>query len=193
MSVRVVLPPWSGRWHAMAKTWSGRARGLRAHVPRRHMVAAVVGLAVAGVGTVVATSASAGTATADELLPPPAVEDFSYPQAEEILAEQGFLLKRGDGHIVLAECGSEENLLRLLARDREDVCFRTTAAEGFLSLEIESVYGVRTNDYDNTHLEMTAEGDRVEYDIPADTWEGVGEAAEDSKEPHVLVEIRVTR
>lgn len=120
-----------------------------------------------------------------------AVEEFDYPQAEEILAEQGFLLKRGDGHIVLAECGSEENLLTLLARGREDVCFRVTGTEGFLSLELDSVYGVRTNDYSNTHLEMTAEGDEVEYDIPANTWEGVGEAV-DGRE-HVLVEIRVTQ
>jgi hypothetical protein len=71
------------------------------------------------------------------------------------------------------------------------VCFRTTGATGFLSLEVDSVYGVRTNDSDNTHLEMTAEGDEVEYDIPADTWEGVGEAV-DGRE-HVLVEIRVTQ
>lgn len=119
------------------------------------------------------------------------VERFAYPDAERILAEEGVLLKRGDGHIVLAECGSEENLLRLLARNREDVCFRTTAAEGFLSLELDSVYGVRTNDSDNTHLEMTADGARSEYDIPAETWEGVGEAV-DGRE-HVLVEIRVTR
>jgi hypothetical protein len=160
-------------------------------IQRGHAVAAAVVLGAVGAVALVATSASAGIASADELLPPPAVEDYNYPRSAEILAEQGFLLKRGDGHIILAECGSEENLLRLLARSRQDVCFRTTGAEGFLSLELDSVYGVRTNDSDNTHLEMTAEGDQVEYDIPADTWEGVGESV-DGRE-HVLVEIRVTR
>lgn len=154
-----------------------------------------VGVAAVAVGTFFGGSAVAGAVRGEVVaaddVPPFAVETFDYPRAEEILAEQGFLLKRGDGHIVLAECGSEENLLTLLARGRDDVCFRTTGTKGFLSLELESVYGVRTNDSDNTHLEMTAEGDRVEYDIPADTWEGVGEAV-DGRE-HVLVEIRVTQ
>ena len=151
------------------------------------------GVVVVAVATFLAGPAMAGAVQAETAadVPPFAVEEFDYPQAEEIQAEQGFLLKRGDGHIVLAECGSEENLLTLLARGREDVCFRLTGAEGFLTLELESVYGVRTNDYDNTHLEMTAEGDQVEYDIPANTWEGVGEAT-DGRE-HVLVEISVTQ
>jgi hypothetical protein len=152
------------------------------------------GITAAVMATFLAAPAMAG-AVRDEVvaddLPPFAVETFEYPQSEEILEEQGLLLKRGDGHIVLAECESEENLLTLLARGRDDVCFRTTGATGFLSLEVDSVYGVRTNDSDNTHLEMTAEGDEVEYDIPADTWEGVGEAV-DGRE-HVLVEIRVTQ
>ncbi|MHC0430878.1 hypothetical protein ACX6XY_11895 [Streptomyces sp. O3] len=120
-----------------------------------------------------------------------AVEDYNYPQADKILAEQGFLLKRGDGHIVLADCASEANLLRFLARDREDVCFKVTGEEGFLTLELDSVHGVRTDDSDNTHLKMTAEGDQAEYDIPAETWEGVGESV-DGRE-HVLVEIRTTK
>ncbi|MEV7523864.1 hypothetical protein [Streptomyces sp. NPDC091371] len=121
-----------------------------------------------------------------------AIEDYNYPNADKILAEQGIVLKRGDGHIVLANCGSEENLLKFLARDRADVCFKVTGDEGFLTLEIKSVHGVRTADSGNTHLAMTAEGDdRVEYDIPAKTWEGVGESV-DGRE-HVLVEIRVTK
>ncbi|GAB3007162.1 hypothetical protein GCM10023080_086010 [Streptomyces pseudoechinosporeus] len=120
-----------------------------------------------------------------------AVEDYNYPNADKILAEQGIVLKRGDGHIVLADCASSDNLLRFLARDREDVCFKVTGDGGFLTLELASVHGVKTDDSGNTHLEMTAEDDQVEYDIPADTWEGVGESV-DGRE-HVLVEIRTTK
>ncbi|MFJ9596004.1 hypothetical protein ACIRS3_24990 [Streptomyces virginiae] len=120
-----------------------------------------------------------------------AVEDYNYPNADKILAEQGIVLKRGDGHIVLADCRSEENLLKFLARDRADVCFKVIGDEGFLTLEIKSVHGVRTDDSGNTHLAMTAENNRVEYNIPAKTWEGVGESV-DGRE-HVLVEIRVTK
>ncbi|MFF3088519.1 hypothetical protein ACFVRB_26250 [Streptomyces nojiriensis] len=120
-----------------------------------------------------------------------AIADYSYPNADKILAEKGFLLKRGDGHIVLADCASEPNLLRFLARDRADVCFKVTGEKGFLALELKSVHGVKTNDVGNTHLEMTAESDRVKYDVPAKTWEGIGESV-DGRE-HVLVEIRTTK
>lgn len=119
-----------------------------------------------------------------------AVEDYAYPNADKILAEQNIVLKRGDGHIVLADCAAGADLLRFLARDREDVCFDVTAETGILTLELPAVHGVKTDDSANTHLEMTAEDDQVEYDIPADTWAGVGESV-DGRE-HVLVEIHVT-
>ncbi|MCY0936901.1 hypothetical protein OTB74_22470 [Streptomyces sp. H34-S4] len=141
----------------------------------------------------VMAGSQASNATAEPVAdtgPGYAVEDYNYPNADKILAEQGILLKRGDGHIVLADCRSEENLLKFLARDRADVCFKVTGDKGFLTLELKSVHGVRTDDSGSTHLAMTAENDRVEYDIPAKTWEGVGESV-DGRE-HVLVEIRVT-
>ncbi|RSS21514.1 hypothetical protein [Streptomyces sp. WAC08452] len=135
-------------------------------------------------------AAGSSTESVAEAAPGYAVEDYNYPDADKILAEQNVVLKRGDGHIVHADCASGDNLLQFLARDHEDVCFRVTADEGFLTLELPAVHGVKTDDSANTHLEMTAEGDQVEYDIPADTWKGVGESV-DGRE-HVLVEIRVT-
>ncbi|MGW7223238.1 hypothetical protein [Streptomyces sp. NPDC054826] len=151
--------------------------------------------AVAGVlAWVVAAGSQSSGAAAEPVAgeaPGYAVEDYNYPGADKILAEQGILLKRGDGHIVLAECTAGENQLMFLARGREDVCFEVTGDEGFLTLELESVNGVRTDDSKNTHLRMTADGDRVEYDIPADRWEGIGESV-DGRE-HVLVEIRTTK
>ncbi|MFE4263778.1 hypothetical protein [Streptomyces sp. NPDC056883] len=136
-------------------------------------------------------TSSASAAPAADQVPGYAVEDFSYPNSDRILAEKGFLLKRGDGHITLADCASEQNLLRFLARDRADVCFKVTGDKGYLALELTSVYGVRTSDAGSTHLEMTAENDRVTYDIPAKTWGGVGESG-DGRE-HMLVEIRTTK
>ncbi|MGA5623728.1 hypothetical protein ACPCTH_02185 [Streptomyces cellulosae] len=136
-----------------------------------------------------AAAGSPAEAVADDA-PGYAVEDYAYPDAAKILAEQDIVLKRGDGHIVLADCAAGADLLRFLARDREDVCFAVTADTGFLTLELPAVHGVKTDDSANTHLEMTAEDDQVEYDIPADTWAGVGESV-DGRE-HVLVEIHVT-
>ncbi|MGC9500867.1 hypothetical protein [Streptomyces sp. WG7] len=135
-------------------------------------------------------AAGPSTEAVADTAPGYAIEDYNYPGADKILAERNIVLKRGDGHIVLADCASGDNLLQFLARDQEDVCFRVTADEGWLTLELPAVHGVKTDDSANTHLEMTAEGDQVEYDIPADTWEGVGESV-DGRD-HVLVEIRVT-
>ncbi|WP_306324345.1 MULTISPECIES: hypothetical protein [unclassified Streptomyces] len=138
-----------------------------------------------------AATTGPGHAPVADAAPGYAVEDYNYPQADKIQAERGIVLKRGDGHIVLTDCASGENLLRILARDSADVCFKVIGDEGFLTLEINSVHGVQTNDSSNTHLEMTAEDDHVEYDIPADTWKGVGES-EDGRE-HMLIEIRTTK
>ncbi|GHC08578.1 hypothetical protein GCM10010348_33580 [Streptomyces anthocyanicus] len=145
--------------------------------------------AVLAQGNAGAAPTTATEAVADAA-PGYAVEDYNYPNADKILAEQNIVLKRGDGHIVLADCAGGGNLLQFLARDHEDVCFEVTADEGYLTLELPAVHGVKTDDSVNTHLEMTAEDDQVEYDIPADTWKGVGESV-DGRE-HVLVEIRVT-
>ncbi|WCN01305.1 hypothetical protein [Streptomyces sp. M92] len=137
-----------------------------------------------------AGAAEPSTETVAEAASGYAVQVYDYPNADKILAEQNIVLKRGDGHIVLADCAAGGDLLRFLARDHDDVCFEVTADEGRLTLELPAVHGVKTDDSANTHLEMTAEGDQVEYDIPADTWAGVGESV-DGRD-HVLVEIRVT-
>ncbi|MFE7411897.1 hypothetical protein [Streptomyces laurentii] len=93
---------------------------------------------------------------------------------------------------MLADCTPDGNLLRFLARDQaQDVCFELTGTEGYLSLELTSVHGVKTNDYSNTHLEMTAATDHVEYDVPAGTWKGIGESV-DGRD-HTLIEIRTTK
>ncbi|MER7741224.1 hypothetical protein ABTX34_23345 [Streptomyces sp. NPDC096538] len=145
--------------------------------------------AVLAQGPAGAASGPSAEAVADAA-PGYAVEDYAYPNADTILAEHDVLLKRGDGHIVLTDCAAGGNLLQFLTRDHDDVCFEVTADEGFLTLELPAVHGVKTEDSANTHLEMTAEDDQVEYDIPANTWEGVGESV-DGRE-HVLVEITVT-
>lgn len=62
--------------------------------------AALIAVA-AGASTVFAASGDDG----GQEIPPVAVEDFSYPQADKVFALTGLILKGGDGHIVLADCG----------------------------------------------------------------------------------------
>lgn len=156
---------------------------------------AVLGAAAIAAGGLFVASSPADAVpsgiAADEL-PPYAVEDFNYPGADRILAERGFLLKRGDGHIVLADC-TADNVLTVSARDlsNEDVCFRVTGDEGFLTLELAGAYLVHTNNYPTTQLETTVAGTTETYEFGPDEWGPIGEST-DGRE-HVLVEIRVSR
>ncbi|WP_230885303.1 hypothetical protein [Streptomyces spinoverrucosus] len=122
-----------------------------------------------------------------------AVEDFDYPQADKILAEQNIVLKRGDGHITLADCVSGTGQLELLARDRADkICFNTVGNEGWLTLEIPAVFSFKGNDYSTT-VNMTVGSEEKSYEITKNTWTPVGETADPEGRDHMLVEIRITK
>jgi hypothetical protein len=151
----------------------------------------VVGVALFSGSAQALVGQGAAAATLEDV-PPFAVEDFEYPGAERILAERGFLLKRGDGHIVLADCGSQANLMEFSVRTLGLVCFRTTGEQGYLTLEMPSVYGVRTDDSTTTHLELTVDGEEATYDVPANTLEAIGESDDPEGRPHTLVEIRTS-
>lgn len=143
-----------------------------------------------GASTPAKASGAAVEPAADEA-PGYAVEDFNYPEADKILEEQGILLKRGDGHILLAECGATD-LLEIYTRTNNKVCFRVTGNTGFLTLEITSVYGVKTNAYDAA-LDLTTGTEEAHEDIPANTWEGVGEVDDPEGRDYTLVEIRTSK
>lgn len=130
-------------------------------------------------------------AVADEA-PGYAVEDFNYPQADKILEERGIVLKRGDGHITVADCVSGTGQLEIYSRTNSKVCFRVTGDTGWLTLEIDRVYGVQTPAYD-TQLNLTVGTEETSVDVPANTWEGVGEIDDPQARPHTLVEIRTSK
>jgi hypothetical protein len=170
----------------------------------RHPFRAAVAAALAAAAAFVAFGATAGadvTPQADE--PPPfAIEDFTYPGAAQIQAERGFLLKRGDGHIVLLdECPvgtTDPDVLLLAARNQpnfSDVCFRVHGNTGHLTLELASVYGVRTGTFSSEVVLSLDDGATTEtYDVPPNTYAGVGET--DPTVPageYALLEITVSR
>ncbi|WP_267243497.1 hypothetical protein [Streptomyces sp. PR69] len=154
---------------------------------------ALAGSALLLTGVASASDAEAnGTAKAAAEQPPFAVEDFAYPGADRILKEKNLKLKHGNGKIVLAECDSEPNLLRVIARDRSDFCFKVTGDDGYLSLEVPSVGGVQSNDY-NAKINMTVGDEHKSFDIPKNSWKGVGENADPAGREHTLVEIITTK
>jgi hypothetical protein len=160
------------------------------------LVGIVSAAAIAGASTLAAAdmtpqhSVTAIQQAADSL-PPFAVEDFEYPNAAKILQEKGITLKRGDGHIILADCTDATDQLHVWTRESADgkFCFRTTATTGYLTLELPEVYGIQTRDQ-TIRAELSAEGTTQTVDVPKNDFKGVGEGTGGA--PTVLLELRVT-
>lgn len=121
-----------------------------------------------------------------------AVENFAYPGADKILAEQNIVLKRGDGHITLADCASGTGLLEVWARDKDKFCFRVVGTSGWLTLELPSVFAIKGNDY-ATEVDMTVGSEEKSFDVEKNTWTAVGEGIDEQGRSHVLVEIRAAK
>ncbi|MEU2996174.1 hypothetical protein ABZ684_01185 [Streptomyces sp. NPDC006995] len=133
------------------------------------------------------------TANVANEAPPVAVEDFNYPGADKILAEKGIILKRGDGHIVYADCASETGLLEILARDKGKVCFRVTGNSGWLTLEIPSVYLIKGSAEHEAQVDMTVDTEEKSFDVAKGQWTPVGESTDEQGREHTLIEIRTSK
>jgi hypothetical protein len=163
----------------------------------RTALAACVAAAAAVAWT--ATSAPAKptppvSATVADDAPGYAVEDFDYPDADKIQQEKGIVLKRGDGHIVLADCGSEDGLLEIWERNRADhICFRVTGNSGYLTLEIPAVYGIKGAGDQSADVTMTVDDETTHYDVPEGTLTPVGESTDPDGRDHTLVEITTSK
>ncbi|MFI5823846.1 hypothetical protein ACIA8I_32915 [Streptomyces rishiriensis] len=121
------------------------------------------------------------------------VEDFNYPGADAIKAQRGITLKRGDGHITLADCASGTGLMEVYSRRSEKVCFRATGASGHLTLEIPSVYGVKGEADHEAAVQLTTDGATQNLDVGKGEWKAAGEAADPDGRAFVLVEIRTSK
>ncbi|MET9610986.1 hypothetical protein ABZZ17_38875 [Streptomyces sp. NPDC006512] len=136
---------------------------------------------------------SPSTVQAANAEPGYAVEMFEYPDGARIGAELGIVLKRGDGHIVLADCSSSESQIQVFSRTRGTFCFRTTGSSGHLAVEIPTVYGLRGDATHKTSVKLTAEGaPEQNIDVDKNQWKPVGEAADPQRRDHVLVELRTS-
>jgi hypothetical protein len=112
----------------------------------------VLALAAAGAlvtsGSVMALASASADDPAASL-----VEDYSYPGAAQVETTRGIKLIKGDGHIMLADCGADPNLppenlilvqtSRLGSPDDTNFCFKATGAKGFLTMEVDDVYFIR--------------------------------------------------
>ena len=162
---------------------------------RKRLLGTAVGALAAGALAWTAMTAAGtptGTVSVAGEAPGYAVEDYAYPQADKILAEKSILLKRGDGHITLADCATGTGQLEVQARDKSKVCFDVKGASGWLTLELPSVYLIRGNDY-TTEADMTVGSEQQSYDIAKNTWTPVGESADDQAREWTLLELRTSK
>ncbi|MFB6862834.1 hypothetical protein [Streptomyces virginiae] len=121
-----------------------------------------------------------------------AIEDGAYPNADRILAERGIKLKRGDGHILLADCSSQAGLLEVYSRKDAKICFKVTGNNGYLSLEIPRVFGVKGNDY-AAQVDMTTGTEEKTFTVDKNTWTPVGESLDEQGREFMLMEIRTSK
>ncbi|MFF3849386.1 hypothetical protein [Streptomyces sp. NPDC002328] len=174
-----------------------------------HMQFRVRGMLLAGtVGTVMAltgfsaltmanaapqtTTAVPGAAHDAGAEPPYAIEDFGYPDAEEIRKQKGITLRRGDGGITLTDCSAPHQIQVWTLQNTEGrYCFRTTGKSGYLTLEVNRVHAIRTDDR-AVRASLTTEGQTTTVDVPKNDYKPVGEGDEKDPRPAVLVELRVT-
>ncbi|MEU9161470.1 hypothetical protein AB0D29_14530 [Streptomyces sp. NPDC048424] len=152
--------------------------------------AACIALAVTATHASEAPAQDKAAVSAD--LPPYATEDFRYPDATRIQTELGITLKRGDGHITLADCASATGLMEVYSRTAGKICFRATGKTGHLSLEIPAVYGMKGDATHEADVTLTAEGSTQNVTVAPNEWKGVGQAADPERRDHDLVEITVS-
>ncbi|MER6122213.1 hypothetical protein ABT173_05885 [Streptomyces sp. NPDC001795] len=160
-------------------------------------------LVVSGIAATFVTLAGVTVASADDpanppsaSTPPSAVEDYNYPGADRILADKGIKLKKGDGHILLADCDQAARQIRVLTVKDDSVgragtyCFKVLGRTGSLTLELPRVFAVEAADHP-VQADLTANGRTTTVDVAKDGFESVGEGTVGGARS-VLVELRVT-
>ncbi|MCT9104749.1 hypothetical protein ACFWD7_45240 [Streptomyces mirabilis] len=165
-------------------------------------------LPVAGAAVILALAGTPMLASADPQptggptgdTPPSAVEDYAYPNADQIQQEAGIKLIKGDGHITLATCDDSGRQIKVLTvqgpsgNPQSAYCFKASAKSGYLSLELPRVFALETTDHPIS-ADLRPQADPS---APAKTvtvgkngYQSVGEGAAGGA-PAVLLELRVT-
>jgi len=163
---------------------------------RRILISGAVGVLAATIGIPLAVADDSPSQQVAADVPPVAVEDFNYPGAADILATKGITLKRGDGHILLADCDTALDQIRVYtvkddAAGRDgNYCFQATAKTGYVTLELPRVFALETAEHPIS-ADLTANGETTTVAIAKDGFESVGEGTVGGARS-VLVEIRVT-
>ncbi|MEU5241080.1 hypothetical protein ACH4UR_10830 [Streptomyces lydicus] len=150
----------------------------------------VLGVAIGLPSPYSASAAPTGVTTGQE--PPSAVEEFDYPDAAKILETKKIKLIKGDGHLLLADCGNSPQQVKVWTR-RGDFCFLANAKRGYVTLEATQVWALETASHPIS-ADLTSRGKTETVNVsktgPQNGYQSVGEGT--TSDPTVLVELRVT-
>ncbi|MFF3982283.1 hypothetical protein ACWGNF_24740 [Streptomyces sp. NPDC055808] len=150
---------------------------------------AVTATALGAAHAVTGGTASSAASTRDEMLS--TVESFNYPNAAQIQAEQGIILKRGDGNIILTACdGTQDITVNSKTKPQKDFCFAVKAKRGYVTLEIARAYGIWTTADPVKTTIKDPDGNITVINAPANDFTGYGEATA-QRVPATLIELRV--
>ncbi|MFH8407236.1 hypothetical protein ACH4FX_20955 [Streptomyces sp. NPDC018019] len=164
----------------------------------RRIITTGVAVAVCAAAVVASTAffhadKSGVSATVVDARPGYAVEGFGYPGSDKIKEETGIVLKRGDGHIMLADCSSDAGLMQVKPRKGKPVCFRITGPSGYLTLEFPSVHTIKGSADHSADVTLTApKAKPQQIEVPKGEWTPVGESV-DPDSQYTLVEIRTSK
>lgn len=128
------------------------------------------------------------------------VEDYAYPRVDQILAEHGLKVFKGDGHILFVtsrtfeegQCPTGQIQVEK-SLDEEpygvNYCFETRGTKGYLSLEVPATFGVRGGD---KPIVATAQlPDRKEdFPVPANEHVAIDPGQGTELPKAILVELR---
>lgn len=156
-----------------------------------------------------ASFAAAATGAEDPVNTPAAlVEDYSYPGATQILAEDGIELISGNGNIIYHDCSApptgnigvvKVRTTEGIGMDRDGlVCFKVIATPGQLTLKIPAVYEIRGDGLEpGTGHRLQADlttpsGDHTTVNVDPDGSTPVGIGDSPDNEPTTLLQLQTS-
>ncbi|MFE2528421.1 S1 family peptidase [Streptomyces sp. NPDC059382] len=120
-------------------------------------------------------------------------EDGSYPASDQVLADTGAKLIRGDGNITHVSC-NDPHQIKVWARDLklpdERMCFAAPRGTGFLTVSIPGAYRIQTYER-SVKADISVKDQTQSLDVASNASKGFGEAGADPSAA-VLLELRVT-
>jgi hypothetical protein len=154
-----------------------------------------VGAAGVAAALLVGGAAALTTSAQAEDAQPELIETFDYPNAAAIEAARGIKLKKGDGHILFADCADNANQLKVestaFPAGQNLFCFKVVGATGRITMELPEAYLVHGNN-DTVVATWTDEAGKVHNTpIRKNAPTAIGEGVTGT--PGVLIELNSTR